>query len=70
VCARPAVGLAARLAAKLMAGCAAGAIGVADYAGVLRAIYIVLMVWFREFLALYHLAYALIQRRPWLIDRQ
>jgi len=35
VCARPAVGLAVWLATKLMAGCAAGAIGVVDRAGVL-----------------------------------
>ena len=56
MCARPTVGL----AAELMAGYTASAIGVVDRARVLRAIYIVLIVWFREFLALYHLAYALI----------
>ena len=60
MCARPAVGLAVQLAAKLTAGCTAGAIGVADRARVLRAVYVVLVVWFREFLALYCLAYALI----------
>jgi len=61
MCARPAVGLAAQLAAKLTAGCAAGAVGVADCARVLWAVYIVLAVWFGEFLALYRLAYALIR---------
>jgi len=35
VYARPVVGLAVRLAAKLMVGCTAGAVGVADRAGVL-----------------------------------
>jgi len=60
VCAGPTAGLAAQLAAKLTAGCMAGATGVADYAGVLWAILIVLMVWFEEFLALYHSAHALI----------
>ena len=38
----------------------AGAIGVADYARALWAVLIVLMVWFKEFLALYRLARALI----------
>ena len=60
----PIVGLAARLAAKLAAGSMAGAAGVVDYTGVLQAVFIVLMVWFKEFFALYHLAYALIWRRP------
>jgi len=59
-CARPAAGLAARLATKLTAGCIAGAVGVTNYARALRAILIALMVWFKEFLALYRLAYALI----------
>jgi len=54
------VGLAARLATKLMAGCAASAVGVAGYAGALRAVLVALIVWFKEFLALYYLAYALI----------
>jgi len=54
------VGLATRLAAKLTAGCMAGAIGVANYARALRAVLIALIVWFKEFLALYRLAYALI----------
>ena len=48
------------LAAKLTAGCIAGAVGVADRDGVLRAVYVVLIVWFGEFLALYRSAYALI----------
>ena len=56
----PTAGLAARLAAKLTAGCTAGAAGVVDRAGVLWAVLVVLMVWFKEFLALYRLAYALI----------
>ena len=60
VYARPVVGLAARLAAKFTAGYTAGAVGVIDRARVLRAVYIVLAVWFREFLALYRLTYALI----------
>ena len=38
----------------------AGAIGVINRAKVLRAVYVVLIVWFREFLALYRLAYTLI----------
>ena len=44
MCARPVVGLAAQLAAKLTAGYTASAVGVADRAGVLRAVYIVLIV--------------------------
>ena len=64
VYARPVAGLAARLAAKLTAGCIAGAVGVIDRAGVLQAVYKVLIVWFREFLALYRLNYALIRQRP------
>ena len=52
------------LAAKLTAGCIAGAIGVADYTRALRAVLIAFIVWFKEFLALYYLAYALIQQRP------
>jgi hypothetical protein len=60
VCARPIVGLAARLAAGLTAGCIAGAVGVIDCARALRAVLRVLIVWFKEFLALYRLAYALI----------
>jgi len=60
VYAGPVVGLAVRLATKLMVGCTAGAIGVADRARVLRAVCKVLIVWFREFLALYRLDYALI----------
>jgi len=44
VYARPVAGLAIRLAAKLIAGCTAGAIKVTDRARVLRAVYIVLAV--------------------------
>jgi len=44
VCAGPIVGLAAWLAAKLTAGCIAGAVGVIDRAGVLWAVYKVLIV--------------------------
>ena len=59
-CAGPAAGLAARLAAKLTVGCTAGAIGVANYIRALQAVLVALIVWFKEFLALYRLAYALI----------
>jgi len=52
------------LAAKLTVGYTASTIGVANYARALRAILIALIVWFKEFLALYRLAYTLIQRRP------
>jgi len=52
------------LAAKLAAGYMAGAVGVTNYARALWAVLIVLIVWFREFLALYRLAYTLIWRRP------
>ena len=58
--ARPAVGLAARLAAGLTASYTAGTIGVIDRARALRAVLRVLMVWFNRFLALYRLAYTLI----------
>jgi len=44
VYARPVVGLAIWLAAKLTAGYMAGAIGVIDYTRVLRAVYKVLIV--------------------------
>ena len=57
VYARPAVGLAARLAAKLVAGYT---IGVTDYTGALRAVYVLLIVGFKGFLALYYLERALI----------
>jgi len=60
VCAGPAAGLAARLAAKLTVGCIASVVGVIDRARVLQAVYKVLVVWFGEFLALYRLDYALI----------
>ena len=49
-----------RLAARLIVSCTASTIGVVDRARALRAILVVLIVWFIEFLALYHLAYALI----------
>jgi len=60
-CAGPVAGLAAQLAAKLTAGCTASAIGVTNYTMALWAVLIALMVWFKEFLALYRLAHALIQ---------
>ena len=44
MCTGPVVGLAARLAAKLTAGCMAGAVGVIDCARVLWAVYKVLIV--------------------------
>ena len=56
----PAVGVAARLAAGLTVGYAAGAVGVADRARALRAVLSVLIVWFNRLLALYYLAYTLI----------
>jgi len=60
VCAGPVVGLAVWLAAKLTAGCTASAVGVVDRARVLWAVCEVLIVWFKEFLALYCLDCALI----------
>jgi len=63
------MGLAARLAAGLMAGGTVGAIGVADLAGALWPVLIVLIFWLVELLVLYRLAYTLIWRRPWLIAR-
>jgi len=54
------VGLAIRLAAKLAAGCIAGAIGVIDLTRALRPILIVLIFWLAELLVLYCLAHALI----------
>ena len=57
-------GLATRLAAGLAAGYTAGDTGVADCARALRAVLIELVVWFKEFLALYRSARALIRRRP------
>jgi len=44
VCARPIVGLAIWLAAKLIVGCTASAVGVIDCARVLQAVYKVLIV--------------------------
>ena len=60
VFARAIVGLAALLAAKLVAGYIAGAIGVADLTRALRPIFIVLIFWLVELLVLYHLAHTLI----------
>jgi len=54
------VGLATRLAARLMAGGIVSAIGVADLTGALWPIFIVLMFWLVELLVLYYLARALI----------
>jgi hypothetical protein len=48
------------LATRLMAGYIASAIGVIDCTRVLWAVLKVLIVWFKEFLALYRLAYTLI----------
>jgi len=53
-------GLAVRLAAKLAVGCTGSTIGVADYTRVLQAILILLIVWFKGFLALYRSARTLI----------
>ena len=64
MCTRPTAGLAAQLATKLTAGCTAGAVGVVDRARVLQAVFIVLIVWFKEFLALCRSAYTLIRWRP------
>ena len=52
--------LATRLAARLVVDCIVEDIGVVDYARALRAILIELIVWFKEFLALYRLVYTLI----------
>ncbi len=60
MCARPVVGLATRLAARLIVGYIASAVEVIDYTRPLRAVLRVLIVWFKEFLALYRLAYTLI----------
>jgi hypothetical protein len=49
---RPAVGVAARLAAGLTIGCVAGVIGVAGRARALRAVLVVLVAWFKRFLVL------------------
>jgi len=48
------------LAAKLTVGYIACAIEVTNRARALRAVLIALIVWFKEFLALYYLAYTLI----------
>ena len=49
-----------RLAAKLAASGTARAVRVVNRIRALQAVLIVLMVWFKEFFALYRLAYALI----------
>ena len=54
------VELAIQLAAKLVVGYIVGDIGVIDYARALWAVLIELIVWFKEFLALYCLVYTLI----------
>ena len=53
-------GRATQLATRLAVGCTAGDKGVADCAGALRAVLVKLVVWFKEFLALYRSARALI----------
>ena len=55
--------LAAQLTAELTVKTISAA-GVANYAGVLQAIFVVLIIWLKEFLVLYHSACALIQQRP------
>ena len=64
VCTKPTVRLAMRLAAKLAVGCIFRAVGVINHAKVLWAVFIIFIVWFKEFFVLYHLAYTLIQYRP------
>jgi len=46
-----------------------GAAGVVAYMGALLAVLVLLVVWFKGFLALYCLACALIQQRLWLIAK-
>ena len=53
-------GLAARLVMGLVTGSTVNIVEVAAYAGALRAILAVLMVWFKAFLAFKRLARALI----------
>ena len=53
-------GVAARPVTILMVGYLACAAGVTNYARVLRPVFILLVVWLGVFLALSHLAYALI----------
>ena len=55
-----AVRLPIRLAAGLLIGCMAGAVGVTDYIGALQAIFVSLAAWFIRFLAFNQLAHALI----------
>ena len=54
------VGVAARPAAGLMAGCLACAAGVTTHAGVLWPVFALLVAWVMGFLVLSRLAYALI----------
>ena len=56
------VGLAARLAAGLVADSIASVVGVAGCAGALWAVFVVLVVWFKAFLALKYSARTLICR--------
>jgi len=54
------VGLAARLIMGLVIGSMDGIMGIVDCAGALQAVLVVLVVWFKTFLALKYLAYTLI----------
>jgi len=58
------VKLAVQLFTGLAIGSTAGAKGVAGYAGLLRAIFAVPVVWFKAFLTFSRSACALIQQRP------
>jgi len=62
------IGSTVELAIRLFVGLAIGSIvgveGVADCAGLLRAVFTVPVVWFKAFLAFSCLACTLIQRRP------
>ena len=60
ICVGFAAGLAAQLFAGLTMGCIIGAIGVANCAGALQAVFVKLVVWFEEFWVLYHSVCALI----------
>jgi len=58
------MGLAAWLATRLTAGGTVSTIGVVDLTRALWPVLIVLVFWLVELLVLYHLARALIRRRP------
>ena len=58
------MGVAARLAIRSTVGGIVGAVGVADLTRALWPILIVFIFWLAKLLVLYHLAYALIRRRP------